>query len=92
MYSACDPLELGQAIPIVLEGLRRRQRPVAIKIKGVRSSVAVRQAVVFALRERLRNYWTREDIDRYCENLDVQLHAAELDGNWYDVFAYSRDS
>ncbi|TAK34986.1 MAG: hypothetical protein EPO21_07720 [Chloroflexota bacterium] len=92
MYSVSDSLELAQAVPIVLEGLRRRQRPVAIKIRGVRSSVTVRQAVIFALRERLRNYWTREDIDRYCDNLDVELHAAESDGNWYDIFAYSRDS
>ena len=92
MYSSTDALELTQAIPIVLEGLRRRQRPVAVKIRGVRSSVAVREAVIVALRDRLRNYWTREDIDRYCDNLDVELHAAGADGHWYDVFAYGRVS
>ncbi len=85
-----EPMELSEAVVFVLDSMRRKHSPVAVKIKGVRSSSTVEQALAKAVRTRLKNYWADDEIERYCNNLKVELHAVESDGNWYDVFRYYR--
>lgn len=86
-----EALELSEAIRVIREGLRRRQSPICVKIKGVTSSVMVKEALENSLRERLSSFWPREEVDRFCENLKVELHGVEKDGNWYDIFSYRWD-
>jgi len=86
-----EALELSEALVVIMQAFRRREVPVLVKIKGVSSSAKVEGELKVPLEERLKSFLPKERIERLCENVKVELHGVERDGNWYDVFAYRYD-
>ncbi|MBI2304325.1 MAG: hypothetical protein HYU86_06215 [Chloroflexi bacterium] len=86
-----EALEMPDALDYIMHAFRRRETPVTVKIKGVRSSATVERELRRTLVERLRSFLPKERLDRFCETVKVELHAVERDGNWYDVFARRYD-